>query len=418
MNAAKLKREEKKRFNKWGERQPIVCGDRQKISAAVEGLFTRRDITEAEKSTKYYFNMTGCKGFEFVVFSNANITSPICLTDNVILYPCFSKRKDSSIIPSPATQASEIMEITTRYIYDGWIPIDDMSEEGIRNKIRSIREALSAFSLVTTSNFEWQPKYQLNKLADSLYPSKEHLETINGFMKLIDNMNPTDRKELLHSIGWLSQSIYQKNTESQFLFAVLAIESLSNYIDERSNAQSVFYSLKGKQMNKAGKKMARELCIKTTLEELLDRNATKAIETAYFNCVGGIKSRLREHLERIMGANAEGVHLFFYKTKGRMSLYDLRNTIAHGTHDPLSDEDLTRIEDSTFEIQDLAKRYIWTILGKIFDLHNKDETEMISFDPNIIDGLVSERSEYRDYTDMGLFYTLPLQFTTPPAPPE
>ena len=165
MDESQLQTARSERYNNWGEREPIVCSDSNKNFTAM-AITSRKDLSGPEKSAKYLYDITGCKGFEFVAFSNAKLERPTQLADNIILFPCFHNNTNGLSLNDPMVQASIIMSQTARYVYDGWLPIDEMRESTIRSKIRVLREVMSAFSIVSGSNFEWESKYPIAETSE------------------------------------------------------------------------------------------------------------------------------------------------------------------------------------------------------------------------------------------------------------
>jgi len=398
-----LKTARNNKLNNWGEREPIVCVDREKIHRAM-AIKANPDLTAPEKSTLYVHEISGCKGLEFVGFSNAKIDRPIRLATGIIIYPCFMQTTEGHSFEDPIVGASFRMSQTGRYIYDGWLPINDMIDVEIRIRIRTLREVLGSFPLISGSKFYWEPKYQASNTTDNThYFSEKEIKTIEGFAEAIDLAIPDDRKALLRSIGWLSECVRIENPESKFLFAVLAIESLCSYIEE-AGADSSFHALAQDRRTKIERKTERENCIRQTLTNLLDADPTKAISTAYFECIGGIKKKLQTHLINIFGEEDDGIVAFFNKSDGGTSLYELRHTIAHGSHDILAEFDRNGVDRNVHKVEKLALRYIWYVLNHCLGFFNESSSihAKISFDLNT--GIISSRSMYHGPVDMGLLY--------------
>ena len=404
MDESQLQTARSARYNNWGEREPIVCSDSNKNFAAM-AIASRKDLSGPEKSAKYLYDITGCKGFEFVAFSNAKLERPTQLADNIILFPCFHNNTNGLSLNDPMVQASIIMSQTARYVYDGWLPIDEMRESAIRSKIRVLREVMSAFSIVSGSNFEWESKYPIaGTSGESHYLNEADIDTLEKLANQIDCLSDNDRKALLRSIGWLSRSINQTEPEAKFLFAVLSIESFATYIEENSEDNSAFVTLRGSKKSKNERRKEREDCIRETILNLLDSDATRAVNEAYFNCVVGIRKRLGEHLGRVMGKDDEGYKIFLFDSTTDVSLYKIRHTIAHGIHDVLSDSELIRIEANLHKVINFAKRYIWQVLHKAFDFYNSSDTMQASIAINMNNVIISSRKMYRGPVNMGLIY--------------
>ena len=404
MEESQLKTAGSARYNNWGEREPIVCSDSNKNFAAMT-IASRSDLSDPEKSAKFSYDITGCKGFEFVAFSNAKLERPTQLANNIILFPCFHKSITGLSLNDPMVRASMIMSNSARYVYDGWLPIDEMSEPTIRSKIRILREVISAFSIVSGSNFEWEAKYPVAKSSgESHHLNGADIDTLEKFANQIDCLSDNDRTALFRSIGWLSRSINQTDLEAKFLFAVLSIESFATYIEEKSEDNSAFVALRGNKKSKNERRKDREECIKNTMSILLEIDTSRAVSEAYFNCVVGIKKRLDEHLGRVMGKDDKGYKMFFLGSDDDISLYMIRHTIAHGIHDVLSDSALIKIEANQHKVIQFAKRYIWQVLHKAFGFYNSNATMRASMAMNLNNAIISSRKMYNGPVNMGVIY--------------
>lgn len=388
MDKSLLDSERKYKYNNWGERDPIVCADKNKADKATR-VTMRQDLSNPEKSALYLYEIAGCQGLEFVGFSNAKIDRPIRLATGVIIYPCFMQTTVGCCMDDPLVQASSRMSQTGCYIYDGWLPISEMNDEGIRQRIRTLREVLGSFPLISGSKFDWQPKYQKgNTTSKTYYFSDNEIKTIEGFAKKIELAKYDDRIALLRSIGWVAECVKVENSESKFLFAVLAIESLCTYIEE-SGTDSSFHALAQGKQSKLERKKEREKCIRQTLQELLEDNPTKAVSTAYFDCVVGVKKKLYNHLANIFGEEDEGFVAFFQKPEGRPSLYELRHTIAHGSHDIFSEFDRNGIDQNIYKVEKLALRYIWHVLNHCLEFYNESSSIHTKISFNLSEGAIS-----------------------------
>lgn len=403
MNKEILDNLRKDRYNAWGERQPLVRNSRENGFSSSR-FMSRNDLTKIEKSVLFFHDVTRCKGLELVGFSNVKMERPISLSSGIVLYPCFLQSTEGCNVDDPIVRASLRMSSEGRYVYDGWLPISEMTDEGIRRRICLLREVLGAFPLVSGGKFDWEPKYHASRAnTETHYYSEKEIQTIETFANTIDGLTDDDRQALLRSIGWLAECMGLQNPESKFLFAVLAIESLCEYI-ESSDTESALHVFAQNKKTKAERRKERESCIHETLKSLLDVNPTKAVSEAYFNCVGGIKKKLHLHLTSIFPSDDEDVKAFFEKDKSEFSLYDLRHTIAHGSHDIISEEHRFRIDGNAHKVERFALRYIWQVLNKSLQFYNESSNVHASISADLGNAVISDRSMYRGPVDMGLLY--------------
>jgi hypothetical protein len=355
-----------KKFNKWRERRGLFCSDQNKISKAY-AFSNRRDLSASERATFYLHELTGCQGLEFVAFSNVRIKNPVKLSNDVIVVPCFlnENQRDGLSVQDPLLFATFEMERHHRYVYDGWIPIMAWTKEGVREAVRKIDEALSMFCLSSRVFFEWEPKYPLHSESPSIYYFEDQdIKELETLSELLDSLGEKDRIALYRSIAWLSQSLRLNEPAARFLFLILAIESLAKYIESDSSLDSPLAALKTKRITKDERQLRREECIDTILSKNLENSKTDAIKIAYFECVVGIRKQLEIHLKKVFDPDVKPIELLFEKKVEGSSLYDLRNIIAHGTVDALSEAQRDLIAQRIWDAEKIARRYILTIIKK------------------------------------------------------
>jgi hypothetical protein len=200
----------------------------------------------------------------------------------------------------------------------------------------------------------------------------------------------------------LSQAFRLDQPAARFLFCIFAIEALVTYIEEEAPDDSPLARLRAERLTRAERRARRERCIDETLGEWLQRNKTQAIEKSYFNCVKGIKQRLKTHLERLFTSEAEPVALLFEKPVEGKPLYDLRDTVAHGTADALSAGEMEGIRQRIWDVERIAALYILPVFKKALGMQPLSEgiTAYIAGLPVI----VSSEHMYQGPTHMASLY--------------
>ncbi len=221
------------KYNKWCERRPLVCSD-EKRKGRADAYLRQRDLTQFEKAAFYAHELIGCEGLEFVAFSNAYLKEPILLPGNIRLVPCFLPDINGCSLKDPLAHFTMQMQRRSRFIYDGWLPISDWRTEAVKERIRQVEGALSVLALLGRINFSREPKYMpiVPSEHSSYHFERGHLEEVNQLSHLFDSFPSADAKAILRSIAWLSQSLRLSEYAAQFLFSILAIESLAIYIEE------------------------------------------------------------------------------------------------------------------------------------------------------------------------------------------
>jgi hypothetical protein len=341
-----------------------VCPDEDREQRA-SAVFARNDLTPPERAAFYLHEITGCDGLEFVAFSNARLRKTITLANGVILVPCFLDKTEGQDPRQPLVQLTMKMEYQSRFVYDGWVPIQTWNDESVRKAVRGIDEALSVLCLCGRTFFEWQPKYPAPDESVSAYWFEDrHLHEMEEAAKRLDRLHESDRIALYRSLAWLFQSRRLEDPAARFLFSVLAIEALATYIEEEAPDESALAVLRADRLTKTQKRKEREICINKTLGQLLAADPTEAVKTAYFSCVVGIKRRLYTHLKRVFADDPEPTALLFEEEVDGKSLYELRHEIAHGRADVLSALQRQRIQERIWDAERIARRYILIVLEK------------------------------------------------------
>jgi len=354
------------KYNKWCERRPLVCNNKIVISKANKHL-TRKELTSTEKGTLFLHDLVNCQGLEFVAFSSARFKKPVVLPGRVVLVPCFLSEIEGKSWKDPLVRLTNRMMEHARFIYDGWVPITDWNINGVREAIRKVDQILTIFSIQERIWFTWEPKY----VPSQIYPSSHkiedhHIQEIQNLHQFIDSWIDDDSKAFYRSVAWLSQSLRLPQAAARFLFCILAIESLATYIEKESAIDSAFKPLRSSQLAGSKRKEQREKCIKNVLDLLLTTDPTKAINSAYLGCVHGIKKMLEDHLGRVFANDHEPLKLLFENKIEGKTLYDLRNAIAHGGIDALSDLQRQRLSNRIWDIERIARRYLVKVLEEIW----------------------------------------------------
>lgn len=394
----------KDRYNQWGMREPLI-GNGDSHMQAVQSAMAK-NLSEYAKSYLYANSITGAKGLEFVAFSKSKLSRPVQIPNSVILYPCFIETVGKDV-REPMVQASMHMKMSGTYIYDGWLPISSSEISEIENRLEDLRESLASFALISGGSFSWEPKYRFgDNKTSSYFLEEDDLGTLEDIAQKLGGISPADKHAILRSVSWISRAQCAQDDCSRFLFSVLAIESLSNYIEQDAAEDSSLKRFAGPTKTKSERREERENGIKKTIDELLDKNPTKAIQEAYFMWVVPIKRMLKDHLKRVMGEEDEGYRLFFSgdKKSGTPALYDIRHLIAHGGMSNIKESDLLQVTRNVWNIEKFALRYVWRILNTCLDVFNRRSKMTASINMDLTNGILSSRTMYRGPVEMAILY--------------
>lgn len=390
-----------RKYNTWCEKRALVCADQDKIRRAT-AFFTRRDLAPSERAAFYLHELTNCEGLEFVAFSNAELRNTILLPYGVVLVPCFLSDIDGQSAQDPLVQLTMKMVRESRFIYDGWIPIQTWDEQNVRKAVRNIEEALSVFCLRGRTFFDWEPKYPAPDESTSIYKfESRHFQELEEITRILDSLGQGDRNALYRSLAWLSQGLRLNEPAARFFFSILAIESLATYIEEKAQDDSPLVVLRTRPFTEA----EREKCIEDCLLENLQDNPTEAIRRAYFDCVVSITQQLKRHFRQVFQSDPELFTLLFEQKVEGKSLYDLRHGVAHGSADALSEVQRERIQQRVWDAEKVARRYILTVFETALGAQPFSKGIKAALWLGIQNSVVSSEDMYQGPTHMAVLYS-------------
>jgi len=385
------------RFNKWGEKEPLVCNDPDLIRRSQQHL-RNQDLTDYERWIYYLHELVDCEGIEFVAFSNVLLYRQTSLAKNVILTPCFYPETEGMSVTDPLVRLSMNMRMRGRYVYDGWIPIDDWNITKVRQSINSIEQVLSLFSLQGRNWFRWEPKYYQKEGTPNTTLFKDEnvkeIEQLNTYLDEISNITASIGK----SAAWLNQSIRTDEPAAKFLFSFLAIESLISYI-ESSESDNILHTLKSKEISHEEK----IFCIEQLIETMFSESPIETIKNAYFECVRTLSRELKENIESIFGKESEEYDMLFKDEIEGSTLYDIRHKIAHGGLNTLEDVEKYIIKKRIWDMEKLSRAYLNQVIERISGNTYFQVKTIKSM--SIPFSLISHRHMYSGPVHMAYFYS-------------
>lgn len=360
---------EKKKYNRWRERKNLVTDNEENYKRAIS---LKKDLTPLVNSAFFFHEITECNGFEFIAYSNIKFDDFIVLPNNAILVPWFLNSTEGKSINDPEVVRAMQMERESKFLYDGWIAIDRWNEENVRKIIQSISEAMSLFSLHSNLFFEWEPKYQsTSKHKPFCEFSATEISPHHDVFHQISAISDDDKRAIYRSISWLSNAKKIQDSSARFLFFILAIESLVDYIENKAKDDSCFFNLKfdkrTKKERKQAKKEWQEKCIKEKMIDI-EKNPVNTIKDSYFDCVIGIKTTLKRHLELVLPNDSDSIKLLFDEKIEGKTTYELRHCIAHGSLDLLTEKQVELITKRLEDVEKIANKYILEVLNKTLNI--------------------------------------------------
>lgn len=391
------------KINPWCEKHGLHSDDDGKKNLALRYLHDK-NLNTFEQYCFYAKIITDCEGIEFVVFSDSRFNEPVKLANEIILVPCFYPDMKGKSGKDPLTVSTNHMEMNSRYIYDGWIPVKNWSIENVRIAIDKIEQTLAMFSLRIETYFEWKPKYyKINESSISHQFENRHLPDILSLMDVFDKLTDNDRNAIYKSVGWLSQSYKTREFEVKFLFYMISTESLANYIEQECNSESVFFNFRADKRSKLEKRNQRRECFDTNLENY-KIEPEESIKKAYHCIDQGSRKIICNHFNKVFGENSKQVKLLFEKNDDNRPLYDLRNEIAHGRLNMLNQNERKIIKKRITDIEKITREYITKIIKSCLTSEPFKEKTMTARIP--MEFLVASGGAfYSGPVHMGIIYT-------------
>ncbi|MEI6139311.1 MAG: hypothetical protein WCP85_08605 [Mariniphaga sp.] len=392
MNGAIIK------YNEWCERKPLICSDIDRINQAYNRINVTT-ISDSAKSAILLNELYGCNGLEFVLFSNSKITNGVNFPNGIIIKPCFLASTNSQLLTDPYVFASILMERSSKFVYDCWLPINNWEENNLNCEIRRIDETPSLFSMLNGLSMIWEPKYHISRISKSTHYIAE--SEINELFLLISKTQVLfgeDRIAFFRSLAWLKRAETIDDFPARFLFCMLSLESMVGYIENEAEDSSYFAKFRSVKKTKNEINSDRILLIHKALNDDLEKRPFKAIVDAYFNGVISIKSTLEKHLTVIFHDDLTILKRLFNPKDN--SLYDVRSKIAHGKTDIIDEIEKKEVLYKSYEIESIARLYLWRILG--FESVNKSSYASMTGDMQ--NGIISSESMYRGPKLMALLY--------------
>ncbi|MDO9549581.1 MAG: HEPN domain-containing protein [Methanoregula sp.] len=375
MTAVDLAEIEKDKYNRWGCTKDLIPKSQENQKSALSYLI-RRDLTSTVRFAFFFHEMTGCNGFEFSTYSNIRFDDYVILPNGAILVPSFyndDEMKNGISIDDPKLIKTMEMWKNREFLYDGWIAIDQWDDEYVNKVIQGISESLSLFSLSNDLFFRWEAKYQVTKpkIFSDQVNSKRTTLRIQEINNKIRGIDEKDRRAIYRSLSWLSQGKRVDDPTARFLFFILAVESLAIHIEEKIDDTSCFFNLRTVKKTNKEREEWRVNCIKEKMTGW-EIKPIQSIKNSYFDCVVGSRKMIQKHLEIVLSTGSKSIKLLFEEKIDGKTLYDLRNDIAHGNLDLLTEEQVDRISKRLLDAEKVAGYYISQVLKKSLNIEFSD----------------------------------------------
>ncbi len=349
------------RYNEWGERK-ILKASNEKVHAVSQEL-SKLNMGYRAKSLYWSAKITDSTGLEFVFVSNFQFPILINSENHIQIVPCFTPLNPMTLETDDRQTA---MMKWGQFIYDGWVPKKELTTKFTNQIVSELDSLVSIFSIVGNYFAYWEPKYFYStQPVESQIATQHDFMALSSSIRVMEKIPETDRKAIDRSMAWLSNAL-RLGSVQRFLFLFLSIESLATYIESSKTPKNsqLKISFGPKTILKKEQKLQRDNCIENIFKKG-QFTATK-VQKAYQDCINrSIRDKLIEHLDRVF-KNSDASNLIFVEETDGKTLWQLRNDIAHGSLNLLSDKEIFFISRKVNDLEIISRNYfrkIFTVLA-------------------------------------------------------
>lgn len=389
------------RFNNWGERKWITADPQwtKFVDQEVAKLRLRPQARSLCRSAM----LTCSSGVEFVFVSNVHLAASIRFKSGICIVPCFVPMDFARRFPGD--ERAMAMSKRGLYVYDGWVPNDDWTTDKLEQIVSALDDIVCTFSLLGGKWYAyWEPKYRYEKPPVDLHQvGLPELKSLSVTIEVLEQLCADDRLAVSRSVAWISNALKAQSPVQRFLLLFVSIESLATYIERESDKDSPLQVFAGEKLPKSEKRKARDACIHTMLARDLDSNPVKAISAAYFECVVGTRKMLEEHLDRVSG-NSKASELMFKEEVEGKTLWQLRNDIAHGSLNVLSEAQVRFVTRRVGSLENIARSYLREVLSSLAGAEYFPPIRRQGFLIPVSQAVGTPGTEYKGPTDMAEYY--------------
>lgn len=365
----------KGRFNKWGEKKWIAPSD-EKLEAAARTLKEMKLSRRARALFEAAF-YTDSPGVDFVFMSNAQLLNYVTFNNGVQIVPCFFPIDYYNLQPGIDDARHSAMLKSGNYIYDGWVPAHNWSQNALESIVSKLDDLVNLFSIVERYHASWEPKYDFSKppiQTHWIFPAD--IKSLQQTIDILENLNEGDRQALRLGSAWVADALKDESPIQRFLLLFISLESLITYIERKAEKDSPLKVFAASRLSKDQRRGLREDCIDHIWKD--EANISEAVKRAYFECVQTNRRMMEEHLDRVFEDSSVATKLFKEEVDGK-TLWELRNDIAHGSINILTEAEVFRTARSLDIMENIARSYLRIIISKIASEHFFNPTRRPGF---------------------------------------
>ena len=347
------------RFNDWGERRWIEAEPDwiRFVDREIDHLGLAPRARCLCRSAMHTYS----EGIEFVFLTNAQFSDVVTVEGGVWLVPCFTPMNLAKGISGDDRQIG--MSRRGYFVYDGWLANREWTKVRLERAVSVLDDLVHLFSLSGRWFAYWEPKYRFDKPPVEFYqPTPEDIRSLTKTIDTVNLLSPSDRAALRRSAAWMANALRAVSPVQRFLLLFISIESLATYIERGTDIDSPLLGFAGAKLSKTDRRRMREACIRDLLSLKLDAEPTHAVSEAYFDCVVGVRRTLEDHLTRVFGNRTVSKVIFEDAVEGK-TLWQLRNDIAHGSLNILSEAQLLFVTGQVSRLERIARSYLRQVLA-------------------------------------------------------
>jgi hypothetical protein len=244
-----------------------------------------------------YCSLTGSVGVEFVVVSSFVDAVPFRqFGHDLWLVPCRNTLMAAVPEQVPSTPGN--------YLYDGWLPLSDKSDDTIVAGLRRIDELVASLAHVHACPCRWVVKYveyRNQRRNDVRHLTEADNTQVSSHLSRLASLPDRVRAAAVRCMTWLENSRQQTRQSDRFLSLWLALESLVLTLFDEAAALQLPVHDDYSGVTRTERDAQRRDAIRNVLASVDD--PLQAVTTAYFHCVVSVRKRTELTLAAVFGAD-------------------------------------------------------------------------------------------------------------------
>lgn len=330
------------RYNPRGEWRPIVAPEA--VAVLSEEARALSDDPEVQ-GTLFYILGTGFRAIEFVARTNIDLPhDSVSFGKHLHLWKC------------PPVDESPLHNSNMR-TYDGWLELDSVDPEYVRDAIAMIGVALNRLAFAYDATLNWCVKYKLSNSEYPLWtPTEDDTHLLDSLLK--DFPQSDDAAVLDAAMDWYTRGRSSQNVFTAFLCYYVAVESVARAVADGGADFGLGY----RKVGKSERRRARLECIREMHDRSYTEDPVRFVSEAYFECVVGLKEKTRRVAELVFGKDHPHLGLLFERGADGHSLNSIRGELAHGGVSLMDRDHEKLVRGRVHEIAGISKEFLTRLI--------------------------------------------------------